>query len=34
MDGDHTSGVAARLEKVVIPFFVGRLDGRSQQAKH
>lgn len=32
-DGDHTSGVPARLEKVVVPFFVRRLDARSQQAK-
>ena len=33
-DGDHTSGVAARLEKVVMPFFARRLDAGSQQAKH
>lgn len=33
-DGDHTSGVAARLEKVVVPFLVRRLDARSQQAEH
>ena len=30
-DGDHTSAVAARLEKVVVPFFVRRLDAGSQQ---
>ena len=33
-DGDHTSGVAARLENVVMPFFARKLDAGSQQAKH
>ena len=29
-DGDHTNAVAARLEKVVLPFFAGHLDPGSQ----
>jgi hypothetical protein len=33
-DGDHVSGVAARLEKVVLPFFARTLDVGSLQAKH
>lgn len=33
-DGDHTNAVAARLEKVVLPFFAGQLNARSHQVRH
>ena len=33
-DGDHTSGVATRMEKVVMPFFSRRLDPERRPEKH
>lgn len=33
-DGDHTNAVAARLEKVVLPFLAGQLNAGSQQEQH